>query len=76
MAQIPCPECGRLARIVDRFTMIATGGPAEHLKVVCPGGHVLMPLVEDLWPRRAMAQRIASAEDHEHAEAPRFARQM
>lgn len=34
MAQIPCPECGRLARIVQRFTLASTDGPVEHLNLV------------------------------------------
>jgi hypothetical protein len=72
MAQIPCPQCGRLARIVDRFKLTATDGPVEHLKLSCPGGHVLTPLVEDLWPRRVT---VESGEYADPAQEPRFARQ-
>ena len=71
MAQIPCPQCGRLARIVDRFTLSATGGPVEHLKLSCPGGHVLTPLVEDLWPRPMMVEAVEYADP---TQEPRFAR--
>jgi hypothetical protein len=74
MAQIPCPQCGRLARIVDRFTLSATGGPVEHLKLSCPGGHVLTPLVEDLWPRRLRLERAVRVERAEPADEQRFAR--
>jgi hypothetical protein len=71
MAQIPCPECGRLARIVDRFKLTGAGGPVEHLRLSCPGGHVLTPLVEDLWPRRMMFEPVEHADP---AQEPRFAR--
>lgn len=74
MAQIPCPQCGRLARIVDRFTLTATGGPVEHLKLSCPGGHVLTPLVDDLWPRRVQRARIEVVERAEPGDELRFAR--
>jgi len=75
MAQVPCPECGRLARIVDRFTLPSTDGPVEHLKLSCPGGHVLTPLVDDLWPRAAIRlQRPARRQPADVAEEPRFAR--
>jgi hypothetical protein len=36
MAQIPCPACGRLARIVQRFTLNSTDGPVEHVNLSCP----------------------------------------
>lgn len=76
MAQIPCPECGRLARIVQRFTLASTDGPVQHLKLSCPGGHVLTPLVDDLWPR-AVAPRaqVEALGQPEPVDAPRFARQ-
>ncbi len=71
MAQVPCPQCNRLARIIDRFTLQSTDGPVEHIKISCPGGHVLTPLVEQLWGRPEIPQ---AAPDAEADAAPRFAR--
>jgi hypothetical protein len=73
MAQIPCPECGRLARIVDRFTLASTDGPVEHLRIRCPGGHALTPVVDGLWPRAVAPEPFER--DEEPVAAPRLARQ-
>ena len=70
-AQVPCPECGPLARILDRFTLSSTDGPIEHVKIVCPGGHALTPTVDQLWRR---PQVPAPAEQPEQPERIRFAK--
>lgn len=42
-----CPECGRLAEVVDRFELASTGGPVEHLRLRCDAGrHHLTLIVE------------------------------
>jgi hypothetical protein len=38
------------AEILERFTLPSTDGPVEHLKTVCPRGHVLTPLTEMMPP--------------------------
>jgi hypothetical protein len=46
---LPCPECGILAEVTDRFSLPGTGGPVDHLAVQCMAGHHLrMPV--DLLP--------------------------
>ena len=37
-ATLPCPECGRTAEVVDRFTLPSTDGPVQHLRLRCPAG--------------------------------------
>ena len=36
-----CPECGVPAEVTDRFSLLGTGGPVEHLAVQCVDGHHL-----------------------------------
>jgi hypothetical protein len=46
---LPCPECGVLAEVTDRFSLPGTTGPVEHLALQCMAGHHLrMPA--DLLP--------------------------
>jgi hypothetical protein len=33
-----CPECGRPAEVIDRFTLPSTDGPIEHVKTRCITG--------------------------------------
>lgn len=42
-----CPECGRMAEVVDRFTLASTDGPVEHIRLRCTRGrHHLTLLCE------------------------------
>lgn len=42
-----CPECGRVAEVVDRFVLASTGGPVEHIRLRCDvGRHHLTIIVE------------------------------
>ncbi|MDN5790580.1 MAG: hypothetical protein L0H25_06920 [Micrococcales bacterium] len=42
-----CPECGRLADVVDRFVLPSTDGPLEHIRLRCDGGrHHLTLIIE------------------------------
>ena len=34
-----CPECGEVAEVTDRFTLLGTGGPVVHVRVSCILGH-------------------------------------
>ena len=43
MTYARCPECDLPAQIVDRFTLVSTSGPVEHVKIVCLGGHWFTP---------------------------------
>ena len=31
-----CPECGRMAEVIERFNLGSTDGPIEHLRIACP----------------------------------------
>ena len=48
MTYARCPGCDRPAKIIDRFWLGSTGGPLEHLKIVCLGGHWFTPRAEDV----------------------------
>lgn len=41
-----CPECGRVADVVDRFALASTDGPVEHIRLRCPGRHHLTIIVD------------------------------
>lgn len=46
-----CPECGRLAEVVDRFTLASTDGPVAHIRLRCAAGrHHLTLLTEGIKP--------------------------
>jgi len=34
-----CPECGEVAEVTDRFTLLSTSGPVVHVRVSCIMGH-------------------------------------
>ena len=34
-----CPECDRVAAVLDRCVLDSTDGPVEHVRIVCSGGH-------------------------------------
>jgi hypothetical protein len=34
-----CPDCGRPAEVVDRFSLNSTDGPIDHVKTRCITGH-------------------------------------
>ena len=36
---VACPECGRLAEVVDEFAVSSTDGPVAHVKVRCVERH-------------------------------------
>ncbi len=40
-----CPECGRPAMVVDRFTLPSTDGPVEHFRLSCAGGRHHLTLI-------------------------------
>ena len=41
---VSCPECGRVATVVDRCVLESTDGPVEHSRIRCSAGHhFLMP---------------------------------
>lgn len=48
MTFVRCPQCDLPAEIVDRFTLASTGGPTEHVKTMCVGGHWFTPLAADV----------------------------
>jgi hypothetical protein len=35
----PCPACGAIAEITDRFVLASTDGPVDHLALSCVAGH-------------------------------------
>jgi hypothetical protein len=35
----PCPACGAIAEITDRFVLASTDGPVDHLALSCAAGH-------------------------------------
>lgn len=49
-----CPECGSIARVLDRFVLESTDGPVEHVRTQCvrrhwfvlPAATVARPAVE------------------------------
>jgi len=43
---IPCPECGGLAQITERFWLDSTDGPIEHVKTGCVNNHWVTPRTE------------------------------
>jgi hypothetical protein len=45
---IRCSRCGAPARISERFRLVSTAGPVEHLKIGCVNHHWLTPLAETL----------------------------
>jgi hypothetical protein len=47
-AAVACPQCGRAAQIVDRFTLAGWPEPAEHVKIICTSGHWFTPMVDGL----------------------------
>ena len=34
-----CPECGSIARVLDRFVLESTDGPVEHVRTQCVRRH-------------------------------------
>lgn len=56
------PRCDLPAKVTDRFSFASTGGPVEHLKIVCAGGRWFAP-------QAAEAQAIPDATPAEAAEA-------
>jgi hypothetical protein len=38
-AVTPCPECGGIAAITERFTLPSTDGSVAHVALSCAGGH-------------------------------------
>lgn len=46
----PCPDCGELAEIIDRFVLESTDGPVEHYQVRCINRHCFTMPVD--WPKQ------------------------
>jgi hypothetical protein len=36
---VSCPECDRLATVLDRCVLESTDGPVEHVRIRCAAGH-------------------------------------
>jgi hypothetical protein len=52
----PCPACGAIAEITDRFVLASTDGPIDHLALSCVAGqHFRMPA--DSLPADSVVQR-------------------
>lgn len=34
-----CPDCGEIAEICERFVLVSTDGPIEHVRVLCVRRH-------------------------------------
>jgi hypothetical protein len=47
---IPYPQCGDPARITERFWLVSTDGPIEHLKTGCLSKHWLTAPAETVQP--------------------------
>jgi hypothetical protein len=47
-----CPECGRPAEIVERFSLPSTDGPVEHVRTRCITGPTFMTPADALGRRR------------------------
>lgn len=43
---VACPECHRMAEVVDRFDLESTDGPVPHVRLRCEQGrhHLMMPV--------------------------------
>jgi hypothetical protein len=55
-----CPECGAPAEVTDRSVLESTGGPVEHVRVVCVRRHWFLMSTEALdRGRRAPVERPA-----------------
>jgi hypothetical protein len=54
MEWVVCPElgCGAPARVGDRFELLSTDGPVEHVKTWCDNEHGLTPRAVSVrsWP--------------------------
>jgi hypothetical protein len=48
----PDPTCPAPAWVYDRWTWTSTGGPVEHARTGCEGGHWFTPLAASLTPFR------------------------
>ena len=48
-----CPECGSIARVLDRFVLESTDGPVEHVRTQCVRRHCF------LLPAAAVARPVA-----------------
>jgi hypothetical protein len=48
MSLVRCPQCDLPAKVTDRFSFASTGGPLEHLKIVCAAGHWFTPRAADV----------------------------
>ena len=53
--EVPCPQCGVLARITDRFWLDSTDGPVEHLRIGCTNNHWFTPRAETVARERLLA---------------------
>jgi hypothetical protein len=51
-----CPECGAPAEAIDRSALESTGGPVEHVRIICVRRHWFLMSTESLarWRRRAV----------------------
>lgn len=53
-----CPECGRLAEVVDRFVLASTDGPIEHTRLRCDAGRHHLTII---YANPANANRISTS---------------
>jgi hypothetical protein len=54
---IPYPQCGDPARITERFWLVSTDGPIEHLKTGCLSKHWLTAPAETVQPEQVATPR-------------------
>jgi len=54
-----CPQCGRAAEVLDRFTLPSTDGPIEHVETRCITGPWFITPVHRV-PPAAIARPRAS----------------
>lgn len=51
--QVPCPECGRDATVINSFSLPGRGGPVEYLRLRCTGLLSLLVAADEI--RRPLA---------------------
>ena len=57
---VSCPECGRVATVVDRSALESTDGPVEHVRIRCSVGHHFFMPTEGLAGLAAARSSVAS----------------
>jgi len=62
-----CPDCGRTAEVIDRFSLPSTDGPLEHVKTRCITGPWFVSIVEPD-PRQSIRSRRTHAAHQRQAD--------